>query len=91
MASRGGARSRATGSEPNLSVDEGNLLLFLDQVAVKLCDQEDGKVRWALDADDVCSVVELAFYLFREWQPHSSLDAWNRTARLLGVPVLVED
>jgi len=36
----------------------------------------------------VCSLVELAFYLFEEWQPQCPLDAWNRTARLLGIPEL---
>jgi putative transposase len=74
----------------NLSVAEINLLLFLDGVDVKSYSRATGKLRWALDAEDVCSMVELAFDLFRQWQPHSPMDAFNCTAQLLGVPMLVE-
>ena len=73
------------------SAMEANLLKLLDQAGVMTYSLPSGEVRWALNADDVCTVVETAFYLFREWQPTSPLDAWNHTARLLGVPVLPED
>jgi hypothetical protein len=78
-----GAQVTTTGS-----VWEANLLKLLDQAGVKFYSERDGTVRWALDADDVCTVVELAFYLFEEWRPQSPLEAWNRTARLLGIPAL---
>jgi hypothetical protein len=80
------SRVAAVPSDPSdRDVVEANLLLLLNGVDVKHRDWQRGTVRRALDAADVCSLVELVFELFREWQPVSCLDAWTRTARLLGV------
>jgi hypothetical protein len=88
MASCGGAREQGAGGK--LSIPEINLLLFLNSVGVTSICRATGEVEWLLSAEDVCSLVELAVELFREWQPSSALDAFNRTARLLGVAVTVE-
>jgi hypothetical protein len=88
MASRGGAREAGEGRK--LSIPEINLLLFLNSIGVTSYNRATDQVELLLDAEDVCSLVELAFELLGEWQPQSPLDAFNRTARLLGVPVLVE-
>jgi hypothetical protein len=59
-------------------------------VDVTSCNRATGEFEWLLTAEDLCSLVEFAFDLLCEWQPQSALDAFNRTARLLGVPVTVE-
>lgn len=42
-------------------------------------------MRWALDAEDVCELLELAVDLIAEWDAKTPVDAWTRTASLLGV------
>ncbi len=49
-----------------LSDSEINLLLLLDTAGVTLT-RPDGSVRWALDAEDVCDLLELAVELFADW------------------------
>lgn len=69
-----------------LSVPELNLLELLATASVTWLDCRTGKVRWALDAEDVCSLVELAVDLLDQWEIKTSAGAWTQAARLLGVP-----
>jgi hypothetical protein len=73
------------------SATENNLLALLDHASVKNYSYLTGETRWGLNADEVCTLVEMAFCLFQEWHPTSPLDAWNYTARLLGIPELLDD
>jgi hypothetical protein len=81
-----GTDAREAGEARRLSVPEINLLLFLDSIDVRGYRKRTGEVEWLLTAEDICSLVELALDLLHEWQPTSSADAWDRAARLLGVP-----
>jgi len=47
-----------------LSVPEVNLLLLLESAGTTL-HRPDGSVLWALDADDMCELLELAVELSR--------------------------
>jgi hypothetical protein len=69
-----------------LSVAESNLLLLLDTAGTTL-HQRNGSVRWALAAEDVCDLLELAVELLAEWDAKTPLDAWTRAAWLLGATV----
>jgi hypothetical protein len=88
MSLRGSSCPSALG---NPSVWEINLLELLHQVAVKRYSRLSGEIRWALNTDEICGLVELSYYLFQEWHPTGPLDAWNHTARLLGTPELPDD
>jgi hypothetical protein len=88
MSLAAGPYPSATGAH---SATENNLLELLDQAEVKSYSFLSGELRWGLTADEICGVVELAFYLFQEWHPTDPLDAWNHTARLLGLPLLPDD
>jgi hypothetical protein len=57
MSSHAGDGSSATVPR---NVWEANLLRLLDQVGVKYYGMLSGEVRWALNADEMCSLVELA-------------------------------
>jgi hypothetical protein len=69
-----------------LSVAEVNLLLLLDTAGHKLY-MRDGSVRWALDADDVCDLLELACELLAEWGGELPSGVRARAACLLGATV----
>jgi hypothetical protein len=79
-----------TGPDQNqLSLPEINLLLLLDNTGMRFrgC---DGSIRWALTPDDVCCLLELAVELLPAWGATTPLEAWIRSARLLGVTVPAE-
>jgi hypothetical protein len=69
-----------------LSLAESNLLLLLDSAGTTLHGR-DGSVRWALAAEDVCDLLELAVDLLAECDARTPLDAWTRAASLLGATV----
>jgi hypothetical protein len=58
--------SEAHAGREQLSLPEINLLLLLDTAGATLC-RPDGTVRWALDAEDVCDLLELAVELIDDW------------------------
>jgi hypothetical protein len=64
-----------------LSIPEINLLLLLDGAGTTLHGR-DGSLRWALDAEDVCDLLELAVDLIREWGS-TGLAVHQRAASLL--------
>jgi hypothetical protein len=58
--------SEAQAGREQLSLPEINLLLLLDTADTTLHGR-DGAVRWALDAEDVCDLLELAVDLIADW------------------------
>ena len=68
-----------------LSVPEMNLLELLDSAGCTLTGY-DGAVRWALNAEEVCELLELAVDLFAEWggQAVTAATVRARAAWLLG-------
>jgi hypothetical protein len=73
-----------------LTDSEVNLLLLLDTAPVTLT-RPDGNLYWALDADDVCDLLQLAVELFTDWcgPTPSVATVRERAARLLGLPAPV--
>ncbi len=73
-----------------LSFSEVNLLLLLDTAGVTLT-RPDGSVRWALDADDVCDLLQLAVELFADWcgPAINAATVRERAASLLGTTAAV--
>jgi len=81
--------------EPDLGLDqlsfpEVNLLLLLDSAGTTLHGR-DGSFRWALDAEDVCDLLELAVDLIADWSGESVSGATirARVASLLGATAAV--
>ncbi len=72
-----------------LSARELNLFELLDSAGITMT-APNGKVRWALDADDVCELLALAHELLADWDAKTPRDAYTRAARLLDVPVPAE-
>ncbi len=77
-------------SEPDsgpdtLSVPELNLLELLDSAGVTF-HRPDGSVRWALNAEEVCELLELAVDLFADWggQTVTAATVRARATSLLG-------
>jgi len=68
-----------------LSDPEINLLLLLDTAGVTLT-RPDGSVQWALDADDMCDLLQLAVELFADWccLINNAATIRERAASLLG-------
>lgn len=65
---------------PTISQAEHEVLQLLDSAGCTMTSR-DGRVRWALDADDVCVLLELGGELAgAAFDP----DLSNRLARLLG-------
>jgi hypothetical protein len=58
--------SEAPAERDQLSLAEINLLLLLD-TAGTIQYRRDGSVRWALDAEDVCDLLEITAELVVEW------------------------
>jgi hypothetical protein len=77
--------SQAGAGSDQLSLPEINLLLLLDSAGTTL-HTWNGSIRWALDAEDVCDLLELAVELFADWcgQTVSAATVRERAAWLLG-------
>jgi hypothetical protein len=75
-----------------LSIPEINLLLLLDSIRTTLHGR-DGSLRWALDAEDVCDLLELAVDLIADWSGETANRATirARSAALLGVTAAIAD
>ncbi len=58
--------SEAHAERDTLSVPEMNLLELLDSAGCTLTGY-DGSVRWALNAQEVCELLELAVDLIADW------------------------
>jgi hypothetical protein len=73
-----------------LSITEVNLLLLLDSAGTTLLGR-DGSLRWALDAEDVCDLLELAVDLIADWSGKTTSGAAirARAAALLGATTAV--
>jgi hypothetical protein len=73
-----------------LSVPEINLLLLLDSAGTTLHGR-DGSLRWALNAEDVCDLLELAVDLLADWGSSSigAAAVRARAASLLGTTAAV--
>lgn len=82
--------SEAHAERDQLSLPEINLLLLLDTAGVTLW-RPDGAVRWALDAEDVCDLLELAVELIEDWcgSTVSAAAVRTRAAALLGTTAAV--
>ena len=72
-------------AKAKLTVPEMNLLELLDSAGCTLTGS-DGSVRWALNAEELCELLELAVDLFAEWggQTVSAATVRARAAWLLG-------
>ena len=75
--------SESDAAVAKLSIPEVNLLLLLDTASVTLT-RPDGAVRWALDTEDVCDLLELAVELVAEWGP-TGIGVRQRAASLLSL------
>ncbi|HYY80801.1 MAG TPA: hypothetical protein VFD04_16715 [Actinomycetes bacterium] len=64
-----------------LSGPEGQVLMLLDSAGTTLTSRQGGQVRWALDAADVCVLLELGAELAGAAVDPAVSD---RLARLLG-------
>jgi hypothetical protein len=51
----------------------------------------DGRLRWLLNAGDLCELFELAADLLPHWGATTPLQAWMRTAALLGAEPPTEE
>ena len=82
--------SETAAGRDQLSFSEVNLLLLLDTAGVTLT-RPDGSVRWALDADDVCDLLQLAVELFADWcgPTTNAATVRERAASLLGTTAAV--
>ena len=85
-----GRMSEMDAGRDQLSFSEVNLLLLLDTAGVTLT-RPDGSVRWALDADDVCDLLQLAVELFADWcgPAINAATVRERAASLLGTTAAV--
>ncbi len=77
--------SESDAAVAKLTIREGNLLVLLDSAGV-IMTRPDGSVRWGLNAEDVCELLELGFELISEWNAKTPAEVWTRAAVLLGVP-----
>jgi hypothetical protein len=66
LGDKGWRMSESHAGRDQLSPAEINLLLLLDTAGTTL-HRPDGRVQWALDADDVCDLLELAADLLADW------------------------
>ena len=75
--------SEAHAGRDQLSIPEINLLLLLDSAGTTL-HRPDGSIRWALAADDLCDLLELAVDLIADWggQTMSAAAIRSRAASL---------
>lgn len=82
--------SESDSAPARLSTPEINLLLLLDSAGTILHGR-DGSLRWALNAEDVCDLLELAVDLIAGWGgPSMNAAAVRaRAASLLGTTVAV--
>jgi hypothetical protein len=80
----------ADAGREQLSFPEANLLLLLDTAGVTLT-RRDGSVQWALDADDVCDLLQLAVELFADWcgPAINAATVRKRAASILGTTAAV--
>jgi hypothetical protein len=76
--------SQAASIPDPLSVCELNLFLLLDRCGTARSTL-DGRLRWLLDVNDLCELIELAANLLTCWSITTPAEAWKRAAALLGV------
>ena len=83
--------SQAGAGSDQLSPPEINLLLLLDSAGTTL-HTWNGSIRWALDAEDVCDLLELSVDLIADWGglTISAATVRARAARLLGTTAASE-